>query len=78
MTEGGDTKDDLKLPNTTDELVKLAAAIKEDFDAGKEVIVAVLSVGVGFVVGRWGCCGCGCSCRCRCWVAARPGPRRPR
>ena len=76
MTEGGDTKDDLKLPNTTDELVKLAAAIKEDFDAGKEVIVAVLAVGggfaVGFVVGR-----CGCRCRYHC-AAARPGPRRPR
>ena len=60
MTEGGDTKDDLKLPNTTDELVKLAASIKEDFDAGKEVIVAVLAVGVelcGGGGGGWGAVG---------------------
>lgn len=44
MTEGGDTKDDLTLPKGTDEADKLAAQIKADFDAGKELIVSVLSV----------------------------------
>ncbi|KAK2079772.1 Eukaryotic translation initiation factor 5A-1/2 [Prototheca wickerhamii] len=43
MTEGGDTKDDLTLPKGTDEADKLAAQIKADFDAGKELIVSVLS-----------------------------------
>lgn len=44
MTEAGDTKDDLQLPSGTDESEKLAISIKEDFDAGKELVVAVLSV----------------------------------
>lgn len=44
MTEGGDTKDDLTLPSATDELCKLAIQIKEDFEAGKELVVAVLAV----------------------------------
>lgn len=44
MTESGETKDDLTLPSGTDELEKLAIQIKDDFDAGKELIVAVLSV----------------------------------
>lgn len=55
MTEGGDTKDDLTLPKGTDEADKLAAQIKADFDAGKELIVSVLSVRirglVEFIVG---------------------------
>jgi translation initiation factor 5A len=44
MTESGDTKDDLTLPSGTDEMDKLAEQIKADFDAGKELVVAVLSV----------------------------------
>ena len=56
MTEGGDTKDDLTLPKGTDEADKLAAQIKADFDAGKELIVSVLSVrtkGAGWFI-AWG------------------------
>ena len=44
MTESGDTKDDLTLPSGTDEMDKLAEQIKADFDSGKELVVAVLSV----------------------------------
>lgn len=50
MDENGDTKDDLTLPKGTDEADKLAQQIKADFEAGKELIVSVLSVRVG----RWG------------------------
>jgi hypothetical protein len=46
MTEGGDTKDDLQLPSGTDEADKLAIQIKADFDAGKELMVSVMKVGV--------------------------------
>jgi translation initiation factor 5A len=45
MTEGGDTKDDLQLPSGTDEAEKLAVLIKQDFDAGKELMVSVMKVG---------------------------------
>lgn len=47
MTDSGDTKDDLTLPKGTDEADKLAAQIKADFDAGKELVVSVLSVRIG-------------------------------
>eukprot|EP00887_Chlorella_sp_A99_P000777 scaffold5.g777.t1 len=54
MDEKGDTKDDLTLPKAgllgrgveggTDELDKLAAQIKADFEEGKELVVSVLGV----------------------------------
>lgn len=44
MQENGDLKDDLTLPKGTDEAEKLAVQIKADFEAGKELIVSVLSV----------------------------------
>lgn len=44
MNDSGDTKDDLTLPKGTDDAEKLAAQIKADFEAGKELIVSVLSV----------------------------------
>lgn len=44
MDEGGNTNDHLTLPKGTDELEKLAVQIKQDFEAGKELVVAVLSV----------------------------------
>ncbi len=44
MDESGNTKDDLSLPKGTDEAEKLAVQIKADFEAGKELIVSVLSV----------------------------------
>lgn len=47
MQENGDLKDDLTLPKGTDEAEKLAAQIKADFEAGKELIVSVLSVSPG-------------------------------
>ncbi|KAG7667791.1 hypothetical protein KSW81_005711 [Nannochloris sp. 'desiccata'] len=63
MLESGETKDDLTLPSGTDELDKLAIQIKQDFDEGKELIVAVLSVSsrsfcnVGFAMGEEMICG---------------------
>ena len=50
MTESGETKDDLTLPSGTDDLDKLAIQIKEDFNAGKEMIVAVLGVSLNVVL----------------------------
>ena len=47
LDEKGASKDDLTLPKGTDELEKLAVQIKEDFDAGKELIVSVLAVSGG-------------------------------
>lgn len=44
MDENGNTKDDLSLPKGTDDAEKLAQQIKEDFDAGKELVVTVLKV----------------------------------
>lgn len=44
MDESGNTKDDLSLPKGTDDAEKLAQQIKEDFDAGKELVVTVLKV----------------------------------
>ena len=44
MDEAGNTKDDLSLPKGTDDAEKLAVQIKEDFDAGKELVVTVLKV----------------------------------
>lgn len=44
MDEAGNTKDDLSLPKGTDDAEKLAQQIKEDFDAGKELVVTVLKV----------------------------------
>ena len=45
MDESGNTKDDLSLPKGTDDADKLAAQIREDFAAGKELVVTVLKVG---------------------------------
>lgn len=42
MDENGNTKDDLSLPKGTDDAEKLAVQIKDDFDAGKELVVTVL------------------------------------
>eukprot|EP01026_Neomeris_dumetosa_P010028 TRINITY_DN13639_c0_g1_i1.p3 TRINITY_DN13639_c0_g1~~TRINITY_DN13639_c0_g1_i1.p3 ORF type:complete len:164 (-),score=25.87 TRINITY_DN13639_c0_g1_i1:452-943(-) len=42
MTESGDTRDDLTLPSQTDEDVKLADQLKNDFEEGKELVVTVL------------------------------------
>lgn len=50
MLESGETKDDLTLPSGTDELDKLAIQIKADFDEGKELIVAVLSVSYSYFI----------------------------
>jgi hypothetical protein len=44
MDEAGNTKDDLSLPKGTDDAEKLAVQIKDDFDAGKELVVTVLKV----------------------------------
>jgi formate hydrogenlyase subunit 6/NADH:ubiquinone oxidoreductase subunit I len=44
MDEAGNTKDDLSLPKGTDDAEKLAQQIKDDFDAGKELVVTVLKV----------------------------------
>ena len=44
MDESGNTKDDLSLPKGTDDADKLAAQIREDFAAGKELVVTVLKV----------------------------------
>jgi len=52
MTDSGDTKDDLTLPKGTDELDKLAIQIKEEFDAGKELVLAVLSVSYKFFLDK--------------------------
>lgn len=42
MLENGDTREDLQLPNGTEESQKLAESIKADFEDGKEVVVGVL------------------------------------
>jgi hypothetical protein len=58
MTEGGDLKDDLQLPSGTDEAEKLAVVIRQDFDAGKELSVSVMKVGLeGVWVVAVGCVG---------------------
>lgn len=44
MDDGGNTKDDLTLPKGTDDMEKLAVQLREDFDAGKEIVVTVLNV----------------------------------
>merc|ERR1712118_346876 len=43
LTEGGDTKEDLKLPSANEEDEKLAKLIKTDFEEGKTVVVTVQS-----------------------------------
>eukprot|EP01025_Chloroclados_australasicus_P017637 TRINITY_DN189_c0_g1_i1.p3 TRINITY_DN189_c0_g1~~TRINITY_DN189_c0_g1_i1.p3 ORF type:complete len:163 (+),score=26.86 TRINITY_DN189_c0_g1_i1:198-686(+) len=42
MMDNGDTRDDLQLPNNTDDDLKLSEQIRTDFDAGKELIITVL------------------------------------
>ena len=44
MDDGGNTKDDLKLPKGTEEAEKLADNIQKEFDDGKELTVVVLKV----------------------------------
>jgi hypothetical protein len=44
MDDGGNTKDDLKLPKGTEEADKLADLIQKEFDDGKELAVVVLKV----------------------------------
>ena len=44
MDDAGNTKDDITLPKGTDEAEKLAASIRADFDAGKELVVSVQAV----------------------------------
>jgi len=47
MTEGGDTREDLKLPGGHDEAEKLADQIRDGFEAGKELVVTILqSMGI--------------------------------
>eukprot|EP00746_Dinoflagellata_sp_MGD_P145486 gnl/MRDRNA2_/MRDRNA2_78094_c0_seq1.p1 gnl/MRDRNA2_/MRDRNA2_78094_c0~~gnl/MRDRNA2_/MRDRNA2_78094_c0_seq1.p1 ORF type:complete len:161 (-),score=34.50 gnl/MRDRNA2_/MRDRNA2_78094_c0_seq1:148-630(-) len=41
LTEGGDPKDDLNVPDETDEDKKNVEGMKKEFDAGKNVIVIV-------------------------------------
>ena len=43
LTEGGDTKEDLKLPSANEDDEKLAKLIKTDFEEGKTVVVTVQS-----------------------------------
>ena len=48
MDEGGNLKDDLKLPSGTDEAEKLAKDLAAEFEDGKELVVTVIKVrGVG-------------------------------
>jgi hypothetical protein len=56
MDEAGNTKDDLTLPKGTDDAEKLAQQIKEDFEAGKELVVTVLKVSLIFCY-KWGVAG---------------------
>jgi translation initiation factor 5A len=42
MDDGGNTKDDLKLPTGTEEADKLAEQIQKEFNDGKELVVTVL------------------------------------
>lgn len=42
MDESGNTKDDLSLPKGTDDADKLAIQIRDEFAAGKELVVTVL------------------------------------
>ncbi|CEL99909.1 unnamed protein product [Vitrella brassicaformis CCMP3155] len=52
LLESGDTKEDLKLPQGTDEDGKLAETIRDKVKEGKEVLVTVLSaVGQEKIVG---------------------------
>lgn len=44
MDEGGNVRDDMKLPSGTDEAERLAGQLKDDFAEGKELIVSVLCV----------------------------------
>ena len=44
MDEGGNTKDDLKLPSGTDEAEKLAKDLSAEFEDGKELVVTVIKV----------------------------------
>jgi hypothetical protein len=43
MLENGETREDLKLPETTDDLKKLSSQIKETFDAGTDIFVTVVA-----------------------------------
>jgi translation initiation factor 5A len=43
MLENGETREDLKLPETTDDLKKLAQQIKDTFEAGTDIFVTVVS-----------------------------------
>lgn len=43
MLENGETREDLKLPETTDDLKKLSNQIKETFDAGTDIFVTVVA-----------------------------------
>ena len=43
LTAAGDTKDDLNLPDGTDEAKAIAKEIQEKFAAGKSLIVTVMS-----------------------------------
>ena len=44
MLENGNTREDLCLPSQTDDDIKLAEQIRNDFEEGKEIIVSVLAV----------------------------------
>lgn len=44
MDEGGNLKDDLKLPSGTDEAEKLAKDLAAEFEDGKELVVTVIKV----------------------------------
>lgn len=44
MDENGNNRDDLTLPKGTSDADALAKQLKEDFDAGKELVVTVLKV----------------------------------
>ena len=43
LTAAGEPKDDLNLPDGTDESKAIAKEIKDKFDAGKTLIVTVMS-----------------------------------
>ena len=42
MDEGGNQREDLKLPSGTEDLDKLAEQIQNDFNDGKELVLTVL------------------------------------
>jgi hypothetical protein len=43
MQENGETREDLKLPEATDDLKKLATQIKDTFEAGTDLFVTVIA-----------------------------------